>query len=68
MTKTKLKIDGMHCGSCAVGIDDSLEELPGVERASTSYARGRTKLVYDERQVDLETIRGVITQLGYRTE
>jgi copper chaperone CopZ len=65
VTKTKLKVSGMHCASCAVNIDDSLEDLDGVKKASTSFARGRTKLEYDETKVDLETVRSVIAELGY---
>lgn len=68
MTKTKIKVAGMHCASCAVSVDDALEELDGVKRASTSYARGRTKLDYDETQVDLATVRSVIAELGYQAQ
>ncbi len=66
MTKAKLKVSGMHCASCAANIDDALEELEGVERASTSYARSRTKLEFDEAKVDLESVRSVLGELGYR--
>lgn len=68
MTKTKLKVSGMHCASCAVNIDDSLEDLEGVRKASTSFARGRTKLEFDETTVDLETVRSVIGELGYQAQ
>jgi len=68
MTKTKLKVSGMHCASCAVSIDDSLEDLEGVRKASTSFARGRTKLEFDQTTVDLETVRSVIGELGYQAQ
>lgn len=63
--KAKIAIGGMHCGSCALNIDEALEELDGVEKASTSFARGRSKVVFDEREVDLETIAAAIAELGY---
>lgn len=63
--KTVLRVEGMHCGSCALSVDDRLEELDGVEKSKTSYARGRTKLVYDEARVDLDRIRAAIVELGY---
>jgi copper chaperone CopZ len=66
MTKAKLKVSGMHCGSCALSVDDALEELEGVKKSSTSFARGRTKLEYDETKVDLDTVRSVIAELGYQ--
>lgn len=68
MTKAKLKVSGMHCGSCAVGVDDALEELDGVERSSTSFARARTKLEYDETKIGLEEVRSVIAGLGYEAQ
>lgn len=66
MTKTKLKVSGMHCGSCALTIDDTLEELEGVTKSSTSFARGRTKLEYEESLIDLDTVRSIIADLGYQ--
>lgn len=39
--KVTLAIEGMHCTSCAMTIDEELEDLPGVKRAKTSYARER---------------------------
>lgn len=68
MTKTKLKIGGMHCASCAAGIDDRLEELDGVERSSTSFVRGRTKVEYDESQISINAMRAAVAELGYDVE
>jgi len=68
MTKTRIKVSGMHCASCALSIDDSLEALDGVKKASTSFPRGRTKLEYDETRVDLETVRSTIAELGYEAQ
>ena len=65
MTKTKLKVSGMHCANCATNIDDALEDLEGVKKASTSFARSRTKVEFDETAVDLETVRSVLGDLGY---
>lgn len=42
MTKIKLKIDGMHCTSCAMTIDMDLENLEGVKQSQTSYAKMET--------------------------
>ena len=66
MTEAKLKIEGMHCASCALLIDEELEELPGVEEAHTSYAKHVTKVVYDPAAVDLPALVDTIAELGYR--
>ena len=68
MTKKKLKVSGMHCGSCAAGIDDRLEELEGVKKSSTSFARGRTKVEFDESAVTIDALRAAIADLGYEAE
>ena len=68
MSTTKLKVSGLHCGSCALTVDDALEDLDGVKKSSTSFARGRTKLEYDETKVDLDTVRAVVASLGYQVQ
>ncbi|MFP5377090.1 MAG: heavy-metal-associated domain-containing protein [Acidimicrobiia bacterium] len=30
MATTELRVDGMHCASCGMLIDDAVEDLPGV--------------------------------------
>ena len=64
--ETTLKIEGMHCASCALLIDEELEELPGVEESHTSYAKQVTKVVFDDAEVKLPTLLGTIEELGYR--
>ena len=48
-----LKIEGMHCVSCAMNVDGELEDLEGVASASTSYAKSEVKVVYDSEKVGL---------------
>ena len=66
--KATLKLTGMHCPSCAMTVDDALEELDGVRRSKTKYARARTRVEFDEQQVDLGRIRETIADLGYQAE
>src|SRR5690606_16303391 len=39
MTTHIFRIEGMHCGSCALLIDDTLEDLPGVASTQTSMKK-----------------------------
>ena len=64
--ETTLKIEGMHCASCALLIDEELEELPGVEESRTSYAKQETKVVFDASAVELPALLETIEELGYR--
>lgn len=65
MTKQRLAIKGMHCGSCAMNIDEELEELDGVDEAKTSYRRQATEVVFDETRTNLDVIQDAIRRLGY---
>ena len=65
MTKQRLTIKGMHCGSCAMNIDEELEELDGVDEAKTSYRKEVTDVVFDETRTNLDVIQDVIRGLGY---
>ena len=47
MVKKKLKIEGMHCTSCAMNIDFDLEDLDGIKKAKTSYAKSETEIEFD---------------------
>lgn len=63
--KQRLQVHGMHCASCAMLIDDELEELEGVKASSTSYARQRTDVDFDESRVGVQQLVGKIAELGY---
>ena len=66
--KATLRLTGMHCPSCAMNVDDALEELDGVRRSKTSYARGRTKIDFDEERLDVDRIRATIGARGYAAD
>lgn len=65
MIQEKLKISGMHCASCAMSIDDELEELDGVSESSTSYRKQMTTVVFDEERTNVDVIATVVRKLGY---
>lgn len=61
---TTLKLSGLHCTSCAVNIDLSLEDLPGVS-SNTNYAKSEITITYDPTKITLSTIINTISDLGY---
>lgn len=65
LKKLKLKIDGMHCTSCAINIDMDLEDLEGVKSASTSYAREVCEVEFDESKLGISNIIESIKNSGY---
>ncbi|AJT63157.3 heavy-metal-associated domain-containing protein [Streptomyces chattanoogensis] len=40
--QVELLVEGMHCNSCGLLIDDELEELAGVRSATTDVRAGRS--------------------------
>jgi Cu+-exporting ATPase len=63
----ELDIQGMHCGSCALLIDDTLADLPGVVSSRTSHKSARASITVDPTQVDHAQIHAAIHELGYQT-
>jgi copper chaperone CopZ len=65
MTTHVFRVEGMHCGSCALLIDDTLEDLPGVHRTQTSRTQARTTVDLDLTITSPADIVAAITELGY---
>ena len=64
-----LDVEGMHCGSCGLTIDDAVEELPEVTRSTTSFKKRTTEAVLvDGADVDLvaQQLVQVVADAGYR--
>lgn len=64
----KFKITGMHCSSCALTIDMDLEDLSGVKKAQTSYARAETEVELDPNKATDDLILETIKKSGYSAE
>lgn len=59
----KLKIVGMDCGSCALTIESSMRQLPGVRDASVSFTTETMEVTGDVAQ---DVIESRLRELGYR--
>lgn len=65
-TTLAFRIEGMHCGSCALLIDDALEDLPGVHSTQTTFKQRRSTVELDPGQSSPEDVIATIEELGYR--
>jgi len=59
------RVEGMHCTSCAMSVDFTLEDLEGVESAKTSYAASTAEVTFDDQQVTEAAILAAIQAAGY---
>ena len=64
--KVPLNISGMHCASCASGIQMVLQSTDGVLNASASYDTKKGEVEFDEEKTNFDAILKVIEQLGYK--
>lgn len=58
-----LRIAGMDCGSCALTIENSMRQLPGVEQVEVSFATESMEL---RGSTPMELIEQRLRELGYR--
>ncbi len=65
METITLHIEGMHCGSCAVGIQMLTSEMDGVTSATVSFEGKSGVFEIDSSKVTKETIVKAIAELGY---
>ena len=68
MESTTLKIRGMHCANCGLLIDETLEDLPGVERSQTDGKKERAVVTFDAAATPITDIIKAIEDLGYEVE
>jgi Cd2+/Zn2+-exporting ATPase len=62
------KVGGLHCTSCVMNIDGTLEDLDGVTESSTSYAKGETVVKYDAEKTDEAKLAEAIRGVGYEVQ
>ncbi len=65
MEKIELKIDGMHCGACATGIQMLVSQMDGVKSIFVDYEGKKGIVEFDPAKVTKEKIIEEIATLGY---
>ena len=66
MEKIELKIEGMHCGACATGIQMLVAQMEGVKSVFVDYEGKKGIVEFDPARVSKEKIIEEIATLGYR--
>ncbi len=60
-----LEVKGMVCPACPIGIERTLERLPGVRRAEASRERNEAKVTYDPEKIAPEKFVETIGKIGF---
>lgn len=58
-------VEGMHCASCALLVDDALSDLPGVLSTRTSRKDGRSVVELDPGACSPDDVVAAVCRLGY---
>ncbi|MEK7622019.1 MAG: heavy-metal-associated domain-containing protein [Patescibacteria group bacterium] len=65
MEKLEMKIEGMHCGACATGIQMLTATMDGVKSVFVDYNAKKGTWEIDPTKVTKEQIQKAIAELGY---
>lgn len=65
MEKIELKIEGMHCGACATGIQMLTSQMEGVISSFVDYEGKKGVFEFDPAKVTKDRIIKAIEELGY---
>lgn len=65
MTDATFRVPDMSCGHCKAAVEDELNKLSGVQRASADVEKGVVEVSYDEGRVTTGQLEGAIEEAGY---
>ncbi|MDY6764136.1 MAG: cation-translocating P-type ATPase [Halobacteria archaeon] len=62
-----LAVDGMHCATCELFIEDTVKGKEGIVDAEASYASDMVKIIYNPKTISRDSLPGIIDGLGYKS-
>ena len=65
MKKIILKIQDMHCASCAANIEKALKKERGVISVNVNFAAENAFIEYNPEKIDIQKIKKIIKETGY---
>lgn len=66
--KQNFSIKGMSCNHCVAKVEESINELPGVQKVKINLKKELGTVKFDESLVDAQQIATKVTETGYTTE
>lgn len=66
MQKINFPIQGMHCASCSLRIEKSLQKTVGIFGVQVNYALAKASVNFDENKINENDIYKVVEKEGYR--
>ena len=66
MPKIILPIQGMHCKSCEILIEQNIKKVEGVKRVEVSHTTGQAQVYFDNNQPDQSRLENAVVESGYK--
>ena len=66
MKEDTIQIEGMMCGHCQMNVTKVLSSVEGVVDVEVSLDPGQAKVNYDPGRINIEVLKGVINEAGYK--
>lgn len=64
MKKQTVHIQGMHCRSCEILLEDGIKDIPGIQAVNVSHTKGTAEISY-KGHLDINKIEAVVSECGY---
>ncbi|HUX99352.1 MAG TPA: heavy metal translocating P-type ATPase [Candidatus Deferrimicrobium sp.] len=65
--KMRVQLRGMTCASCALKIENSLNKLPGVKKATVNFNLENAYIEYDPKKTGFKNFNAAIEDIGYKS-
>jgi copper chaperone len=63
----ELSVEGMHCQSCVLLIEETLADVPAVRQVVVDLDAGRATVRFDAGDISVDALCAAVTGLGYPT-
>ncbi|MGM0124930.1 copper chaperone [Enterococcus sp. AZ194] len=66
--KQNFSISKMSCNHCVAKVEESINQLPGIQKVKISLKKESGTVKFDETKVSAQQIAEKVTEAGYTTE
>ncbi|MBI4350553.1 MAG: heavy-metal-associated domain-containing protein [Elusimicrobia bacterium] len=66
--KATIKVKGMSCGGCRLGVENALRRVPGVLSAAVSLEAAEAVVEFDEKKAALGELKAAVAKAGFSAE
>ena len=66
--KKEIKVNGMHCNSCVLAVQNSLEDVDGIYSATADLESGKVKLELNSDEVSIEDVDEAVKDAGFELD